>query len=187
MGENTWIEILAAFGGFFAAITAGASLWRSHKTEDLVKDVKENLIKFQNNILLYIGGTSKTKELVQANMMSEPRTWEAKSPIILTIRGWEIANELGAAKWVEELGPRVEKEIPEKASRLVIQKACFDFAMKKLLEEVDKVSKNMIEEKIFEEAGEPETVLYIYGILMRDAILRKRGLAVPKAKFDGEI
>jgi len=102
---------------------------------------------------------------------------KSKSPLTLTEKGQKIAKALDADDVIAKLAGVIH--IPKDASPFNIQDMCqtaFFSHWRELFTE-DEISK--IEDSAYENGVGIYDVLKVYAILMRDHILKKRGLPVP--------
>lgn len=104
-------------------------------------------------------------------------TLEKNSPCRLNKRGLQVATELDAHSLVDKHYSEIA--IPDGASELEIQKQCFAFAHTILLQIVNADEKAKIEKAIYEDGGNVDSTLYVYGVLFRDKFLEQFGYPVP--------
>lgn len=101
-----------------------------------------------------------------------------KGPCTLNERGLQVAAELDAYAVVDKYYSQLA--IPDDASEWQIQKQCFAFAHTILLQVVKKDEKAKIEKAIYEDRGNVDNTLDVYGVLFRNKFLEKFGYPVPK-------
>lgn len=98
---------------------------------------------------------------------------EALSPLKLTEGGLDFARKLEADKITTRLADKVE--IKENANAYAIQQACMAFAKEELLALLNDDEKTHIELVAYNSGQSVESFMSIFGILLRDIWLARRG------------
>lgn len=182
MGE-IWAEVLTAG---LVLITSFVSTWYlTGQFKRQTDNLEGRLNSLEKRIESTDGFFSKLKDLVlqmAGRVYPAPINFSAYSPMTLTVRGQDISNELEAPRLVEEYLSNAEDGLPDNANELTIQKHCFKFAKKALLDTVDAKQRARIEKSIYDEGQGDDNILVIFGILFRDAVFRKRGITVPSGQ-----
>ena len=111
------------------------------------------------------------------------------SPSSLTKQGKELTAFLNAQNWVDRALPKVLASLPKDADPLRIQQASIDFAKANVIlreEEApiraDPARKGKLlklREQLFIGGDLEDDVIFIYGLLLRDAVLALRNIQVP--------
>ena len=117
---------------------------------------------------------------VPAGSMYPPFKWPtvaSSSPMTLTKSGKEIARRLNAKELADKYVNDIQ--IPDDASKLQIQEACFTFAHLNLMDVIDKNELEVIEGEIYEAGGSKWDIMIVYGVLFRDAVFKSRGIEIP--------
>jgi len=107
--------------------------------------------------------------------ISKP-TFVANSPVNLNDRGKEVADKLEARATTRKLLSKVMKRIPENPLLMDVQGICFDYALKELMGDVDEDLRRKMDRHIYEEGGDPTNTLMVFGIMLRNAAMKKLGL-----------
>lgn len=117
---------------------------------------------------------AKTKGDIHIDDIKTPKK---NSPATLNEKGLELAEKMGAREIVAKYIDRIL--LSEDADELEIQQTCFNFAFNLLLTVANAEEKKIIRAEIYEQQGNEPDVLFVFGVLFRDAILARRNLKVP--------
>ena len=99
-------------------------------------------------------------------------TYSANSPVSLTGIGKKLAKKLDAQDTVITMLPKVMKLLPKEPSVMDVQKVCFNYALTGLLNDVDKDLRHKIDLHVYQDMGDYNNTLMVYGILFRDAVFK---------------
>ena len=105
-----------------------------------------------------------------------PSDSTSNSPLGLSRRGVKVGEKLNAAKTAQDLLPKLLKMIAKNPSKQEVQAICMNFAVTKLLNNVDEDVRQNILREIYNDGGNLENTLMVYGIVFRDAVFKKLGM-----------
>lgn len=88
-----------------------------------------------------------------------------------------MAESLGAFNTAKTLASKIS--VPANADHFEIQAAAYQYAMIKLMSAIDKKTRKKIQALAYEDEGDLSSILRIYAILLRNEILKSRGMEVP--------
>ena len=99
------------------------------------------------------------------------------SPCTLNKKGASLAKQLDAHALVDKYYQQIA--IAEDATKFQIQNVCFLFVHAELQQRVNREEREKIEEAIYEEGGDANSVLFVYCVLFRDKHLEEQGYLAP--------
>ena len=99
------------------------------------------------------------------------------SPCTLNEKGATLAKQLDAHALVDKYYQQIA--IAEDATKFQIQNVCFLFVHAELRQRVNREEREKIEEAIYEEGGDANSVLFVYCVLFRDKHLEEQGYLAP--------
>ena len=99
------------------------------------------------------------------------------SPCTLNKKGATLAKQLDAQALVDKYYQQIA--IAEDATKFQIQNVCFLFVHAELRQRVNREEREKIEEAIYEEGGDTNSVLFVYCVLFRDKHLEEQGYSAP--------
>ena len=105
-----------------------------------------------------------------------PSNLTSNSPLGLSRRGVKVGEKLNAARTAQDLLPKLLKMIAKNPSKQEVQAICMNFAVTKLLNNVDEDVRQNILREIYNDGGNLENTLMVYGIVFRDAVFKKLGM-----------
>ena len=104
-------------------------------------------------------------------------TVKSHSPCTLNKKGATLAKQLDAQALVDKYYQQIA--IAEDATKFQIQNVCFLFVHAELRQRVNREEREKIEEAIYEEGGDTNSVLFVYCVLFRDKHLEEQGYSAP--------
>lgn len=182
------LELVTIIGGGIALFMFRRSI--QHDSNKRKKDIRG--LRQEINILItalaqFIGRYTDPKDTSMTsapiNIMAQIatiRTANSRSPFALTNKGLEVARKIDAQTLVDKYIERVHSIISNDAHKLSIQEICFNYARNQFLGIVEAKERQIIWDAIYEEGGNADEVLVIYGVLFRNSIFEKRNIPVPK-------
>jgi hypothetical protein len=104
----------------------------------------------------------------------------AHSPFTLTDKGKEIADKIKANTILEKYLPKLMGEIDSvnPSNAYDIQMATIKFAKEKMISYLDESELVAVKQQAYENGLLVEDIMAIFGILLRDRVLNKRGLPI---------
>jgi len=145
------------------------ALFSQHKTKiEKVDTLSDRIIELTVKVDLIYQNTNPN------------RTVAAASPISITTTGKEISTKLNAeqilAKYIGSLSDLVEATLPKTAYD--IQTASMTIARGKMMDFLNADEINAVKAVAYSKGLIVEDVMAIFGVLLRDEILKKKGLPV---------
>ena len=98
----------------------------------------------------------------------------------MTEKGRNLAEKIKVQELVDKYVDRII--CPEDANKLLIQNCCVEFSYGNFLSLITKEEKELIDEAIYEEAGNPHEILIIFSVLFRDTLFKERKIDIPFEK-----
>lgn len=117
-------------------------------------------------------------------ILAQKEATENKSPLVLNNLGKKITTNLGANRWVPRYAEHLLSLIPANAP-YEIQEFCFEHARRDFLDYIRKNPNEFLNEDdlktaSYENGVNIHVVYEVIGILLRDEILKKKGLESPE-------
>ena len=176
-----WAAALTAITSFISAVAIVTSIFLSHRwhngTDSKIEKMHGRFHGLSSGASDLFAMTNAASVKVSHESKNEDDFHHANfaqlGPIGLTDRGKKIASRLGARETVKQMTPTLLKIVPKDATVLDIQRVCFDYALHELLDDVDTDLKRLIHREIYDDGGDDENTLMVYGIMLRDAAIER--------------
>jgi len=171
LNSSVIVLLCILFASYWAVymITKLVTKFAHHETKLVKMDaLSDKLIELKTKVDLIYQNTNPNKVVA------------AFSPIAITPSGQEIANKINAPeifkKYIGQLLACVDEIAPKNAYD--IQAASMTISKEKMMNLLDANEINTIKAEAFAKGLLAEDVMAIFGVLLRDHILAKRGIAV---------
>lgn len=185
---NALLEALLSYGD--SAVTwviLAFVLWLiSGKLDKLTNKVDRMLdayIEFHSNVRSFLNSVAdKTGlkdeyfEFFRENRI--PSNAVSNSPMRLSARGIGVADRLNAGKTAKDELPTLMELVGENPDEFEIQKICFEYAYGEFYKNSKGALRRKIQKEAFNDSGDLENVLLVYGRVFRDAVFDKLGIKI---------
>jgi hypothetical protein len=168
-------------GVFILLVILGVILWAVYRVARLIEQFSHHKTKIDKFDDLHSGVIElKVKvDLIYQNT-NPNRLVAAQSPVSITPVGYEISTKINAQqimdKYVGVLSDMVEATCPKNAYD--VQAASMEVTKNKMMALLDAGEINAIKAVAYSKGLLAEDIMGIFGVMLRDVILKKKGLPV---------
>ncbi len=162
-----WLPLATAIALAGSLVSAG--IWigsintKQKDFKETIQEIKNDIREINNNILKIFSRLG-------------PGFIEGESPLRLTEQGQEVAKKLNATDWAEKTAEILKNEVADKEA-YNIQEFCFVYASRDE-NYADNELKSILE-YAYSNGVPKENVQSVFGIELRDKLLKMKGLEAP--------
>jgi len=120
--------------------------------------------------------------ILSSRVSSKSEYAVSESPLTLTEKGVKLAKKLKVQQTIDTFIDKVD--ISKDASPFIIQNACNNFVVTRMMNLISSEERRAIEDEAYEDGGNLGDVLVVYSIMLRNAIFEARGIEIPA--FEGK-
>jgi len=160
--------LLAAFVSLYKIGKWAERFYRQDKRIDELGDMSGRIIKLETKI-----------DLIYQNTAPQPVVTRA-SPLSLTELGQEIVENIGAQEILKKYIKKLMEEIEDSSAKNAydIQIESMRIAKDKMIRFLNEEELNTIKQEAFSHGFITEDVLVVFGILLRNHVLKEKGLPI---------
>jgi len=164
---------------------AGIGIYKAGQWSKVFKFHEDKIIKIEGlaEKVLLMG---QKVDLIYENTLGSKRTTASLSPINLTDVGQKIVEKIKANAILERCIPQLEKEVEKEKpnSAYDIQMVSMKVAKGKMLTCLIETELAAVEQEAYERGLLVEDIMSVFGVLLRNHILSKKGISISEVDTD---